>query len=777
MRKTVFILLIFFSQLSFFSQNFTWIRGSNTAGLTGNYGTMGSPTSTADPGGRHGCATWTDASGNLWLFGGEGYSNSSTLCWLNDLWKYNPSTNQWTWVRGSNGPNAISVYGTQGVAANTNEPGAREFAMSWTDANGNFWLFGGDGFANNSTFGRLGDLWKYNPTTNQWTWMKGFNTIVQFGTYGTQGVANAANNPGCRFYGATWSDANNLYLFGGRGYGASGTASYLNDFWSYNLTTNNWTWISGSQNTLANGAYGTQGVASNTNIPGARAYSSAWTDASGNFYLFGGLGLGATGFQSYINDLWKYNSVSGTWTWLSGSNSTGASGVYGFLANGSTSVVPGARYAAASWSDPAGNLWLFGGQGFDSTNLVVVLNDLFKYEPAINKWTWMKGPKTGNNNGIYGTIGITSSSSLPGSRFYNTFWRDVHQTFWLLGGEGLDVSNSSYDHMNDLWGYRPPCQPDSISVLQGNQICSGNPVNLTAHAQFSSNINWFSVPGSSVPIASGSLLSVASLTTALTNTVYTYYASANNCTFAPLTAITITVKPLPVLSISGASIVCDGSVVTLTANGASTYTWTGPGFGSTKTYTPSTIQPFSITIVGTATNGCASNLRYGITVLALPTISVTATKTILISGETATLSATGALTYTWSNSLNTSTISVSPTLITSHFYSVTGTDQNGCKNSAQIKIFVLVSGLSENNQNTSNLFLYPNPNNGSFKIKNENGLENLQFKIFNNLGQLVFNKEVNKNTVEIKTSLPEGIYYYSLYNQENQSKGQIIIHN
>jgi len=38
---------------------------------------------------------------------------------------------------------ALGVYGTQGVAAASNMPGARWRAVGWTDSNGDFWLFAG----------------------------------------------------------------------------------------------------------------------------------------------------------------------------------------------------------------------------------------------------------------------------------------------------------------------------------------------------------------------------------------------------------------------------------------------------------------------------------------------------------------------------------------------------------------------------------------------------------------------------------------------------------
>jgi N-acetylneuraminic acid mutarotase len=840
-----FIILAFFGKN--FAQNFTWVRGSNTSSITGTYAGMGAPSTSANPGGRHGCATWTDASGNLWLFGGEGYSSTFPLSWLNDLWKYNPNTNQWTWVRGSNGPNAVGVYGTQGVASVSNEPGAREFAMYWTDAAGNFWLFGGDGFAANSTFGRLGDLWKYNPSTNQWTWMKGFNTVVQNGIYGTLNVSNSANMPGCRYYGATWADANNLYLFGGRGFGASGTNGYLNDFWKYNIATNNWIWIGGSQNTFVNGTYGTQGVASTANIPGGRGYASAWTDASGNFYLFGGLGLGASGTQSYLNDLWKFNSTNNTWTWLHGSNSTGSSGSYGFKGISSPIVVPGARYGAAAWSDLQGNLWLFGGQGYDSTITSPYLNDLFRYEPSNNRWTWMKGPKIGNNNGNYGVMGVAAPSNLPGSRLYNDFWRDNHQTFWLFGGEGLDISNNNYDHMNDLWGYIPPCNPDSIQAGISN-ICSGGTATLTAYTQYSSSVQWYNSPTSTTSIGSGSVFASPSLSAAGSPSVYTFYAQANSCTMTPRTAQNITVYPIPSPSISGNAVICNGAFVTLNASGAGSYTWSTGSNATSITVNPSSTTTYTLqgsnnqfcsgssiktvtvnasppvqilgpnqicigsTVVLTATgaltytwnngsnsnsisisptltgnyqlngidaNGCFGSGSKTITVNALPTITAVANRSVICRGETTTLTATGANTYTWSNSVVAPSIVITPTMITQNLiiYTVTGTSSLLCENNQTVSVKVLncVDGLNESALSADVFNIYPNPNKGAFNLDVIAQLPNLFLHVYDALGQLVYAKEMTNGHNSIDLMVSPGIYYYRLQNNTRKTGGKIII--
>jgi hypothetical protein len=64
-----------------------WVKGPNTLNGTGVYGTMGEPSANNSPGSRHSPATWTDASGNFWLFGGYAFA-SNTYFLMNDLWEF-----------------------------------------------------------------------------------------------------------------------------------------------------------------------------------------------------------------------------------------------------------------------------------------------------------------------------------------------------------------------------------------------------------------------------------------------------------------------------------------------------------------------------------------------------------------------------------------------------------------------------------------------------------------------------------------------------------------
>lgn len=66
--------------------------------------------------------------------------------------------------------------------------------------------------------------------------------------------------------------------------------------------TNEWTWVGGTQNIDDPGVYGILGVASSSNLPMSRDSAVTWTDAKGNFWLFGGQ---AAGRFSLMNDFWK----------------------------------------------------------------------------------------------------------------------------------------------------------------------------------------------------------------------------------------------------------------------------------------------------------------------------------------------------------------------------------------------------------------------------------------------------------------------------------------
>jgi N-acetylneuraminic acid mutarotase len=434
-----------------------WISGDDTS-LSAVYGIVGQAVPANSPGGRSHSATSIDTAGNLWLFGG-GHDDGSLA---NDLWVYGPSTGEWSWVEGSSSPNIGGVYGTQGVSASGNAPGARFGAVSWTDTEGNFWLFGGQGYDSTGTQGWLNDLWEYSPATGQWLWVSGSSVGNATGVYGTAGVAAANNQPSGRYYAVGWIDAgNHLWLFGGAGIDANGKQNTLNDLWEFDAGTGVWTWINGSPSGYVTGVYGTQGVANGANAPGSRQQATAWTDSAGQLWLFGGYGLDAAGTYDALNDLWRYNSALGLWTWMGGSTIVDARGVYGVQGVAAATNIPGARYGTTSWIDVNGAFWLLGGEGYDSTSQFSnIQNDVWKYDSTSGNWTWMSGGSSdgGGDPGLYQVQGLLAAGNSPGARTAAISWADASGS-WLYGGNAaspLKPGATSYtisQATNDLWHF------------------------------------------------------------------------------------------------------------------------------------------------------------------------------------------------------------------------------------------------------------------------------------------------------------------------------------
>lgn len=381
----------------------TWVRGSHLVNQLGVYGTRGEPSTFNSPGARQQAISWMGSDGTLWLFGGVGYSNSSVNGNLNDLWRYNPSTEQWTWMGGTHLTQPYGVYGTQGVASPSNTPGSRVLAVSWVGVDGSFWLFGGSGSGSAPGVGALNDLWQHNPATNEWTWIGGNGTVNQPGVYGTQGIPSIENTPGARFFSPSWTDSEGTFwLFGGTTNGG-----LLNDLWNYNGSTNEWTWILGNNTLAAPGVFGAQGLPTNYSTPGARRDSRSWV-SNGALWLFGGWGFTNSSQSGFLNDLWRYNLATMQWTWMGGSFSVNDPGEFGTQGVPSLNNIPRPRQNAASWTGSDGTLWLFGGGNLEPGYGFAYINDLWKYNIATGEWTWVGGSKVSLQFGVYVTPSLPS---------------------------------------------------------------------------------------------------------------------------------------------------------------------------------------------------------------------------------------------------------------------------------------------------------------------------------------------------------------------------------
>jgi len=461
MRK-IFIILIFLSCVTKINAQvglWTWVSGDTNTNLPPHFGTQGIADSLNHPtGGYEGCE-WIDKKGNFWFFEGSSImiQGHPVGAWRNDLWKYDPPSKMWAWMKGTGVPNDTGNYGIQGVSSVSNLPPCRGFGMaSWTDTVGNLWMYGGLNYISN--FNSFNDLWKYDINTNNWTWINGSKIPNQPPVRGVMGIPSPLNTPGARSEAVcTWiDDSNNLWLFGGSPPGAGA----YNDLWKYSIATNQWTWMKGLNYANAPGVYGIQGVEDSLNVPSARASYSRWKDNNGNFWLFGGFhGVGS----DYLNDMWKYNISTNNWTWIKGPNNiTLDIGLVGNICEEDTSSNPISRFENRScWKDNDGNFWMFGGGALNLAEFPsgILLNDMWKYSITSNEWVLVWSDTTYYSKGNYGIKGVTTPCNKPyGTQGAVSWFEPSTNTMYLFGGYQYLIPGDA-NYRSAMWKYaiETPC--------------------------------------------------------------------------------------------------------------------------------------------------------------------------------------------------------------------------------------------------------------------------------------------------------------------------------
>jgi hypothetical protein len=209
--------------------------------------------------------------------------------------------------------------------------------------------------------------------------------------------------------------------------------------------------------------------------------------------------------------------------------------------------------------------------------------------------------------------------------------------------------------------------PSLTITVNSPTICSGQTATLTAGG--ATTYSW-----------TGGLSGNPATTPALSGTTtYTVTGTSGGCSGTAIA--TVTVNPTPNVTVNSPSI-CAGQTATLTAGGATTYTWTG-GLSGNPATTPILTGSTTYTVTGTS-SGCSKTAVATVTVN--PTPNVTVNSPAICAGQTATLSASGASSYTWTGGLSGNPANT-PILTGSTTYTVTGTS-SGCSKTAVATVTV-----------------------------------------------------------------------------------------
>ncbi|MBW8050724.1 MAG: T9SS type A sorting domain-containing protein [Cytophagales bacterium] len=237
--------------------------------------------------------------------------------------------------------------------------------------------------------------------------------------------------------------------------------------------------------------------------------------------------------------------------------------------------------------------------------------------------------------------------------------------------------------------------------------------------------------------------------------------------------VTINEPPLFIISITpGGSTTLCGDSVELVSDPATTYDWLLNNVPTGVTginYYASTSGDYNV--VATNASGCVdTSATVTVTVNLLPVIAVAPGSVCGSNGDSVTLTASGAVSYTWSPSASLSAatgavVSAFPTVNTT--YTVVGTDTNGCIDATtvlvQIDTTLCPVGVSELFDAANSIRFYPNPTTGIINIDVGNELKVRSIKVYNIIGNLVLdltnNSGLTKNQFAIELSnYPSGAY-------------------
>jgi hypothetical protein len=362
----------------------------------------------------------------------------------------------WTWIKGTNSASngSSGIYPTsKGVYTSSARPLGRYRAATFSDPADPSLLYLHGGVTSS---GRSAELWGFNISSYFWGWLSGTNSTNSFGIYPPALNMNyPAAFPSARFSHFCVSDPQlqrAVYCYGGAISETFDATYFLGDLWKYDIAANVWEWVWGSSSGSTKRFSAGLGVNNPLNMPGARSRARGWSSSSEMcIYMFGGISDSV--MVSTWADLWKFDLLSQTWTWIHGSSTMGDGGVYSSK-NFNALNYPSSRMDfGAAVIDPSNQLeivLIHGGVGYFS------LDDVWLYSPALNQFKWVSGSPPGNGSApTYDIMLKESSLTIPGKRmgqivqpFVNGSF--LNSSFLFLFGGARDYNANLYSDVLKL---------------------------------------------------------------------------------------------------------------------------------------------------------------------------------------------------------------------------------------------------------------------------------------------------------------------------------------
>jgi hypothetical protein len=378
--------------------------------------------------------------------------------------------------------------------------------------------------------------------------------------------------------------------------------------------------------------------------------------------------------------------------------------------------------------------------------------------PNSTNWTSIS-LLVGSSQSSTGLVSI--ASAVPGTTFYsalgNTFAVSTSGTYYIaVSAVSSGPSPSQAVYWDDL-SVIVPCnlavnQP-TVTITPNNSTVCASQQGFTLSAAGADSYTW----------NTGSTSSTETITPTVNMSIFVSGTSTLTGCTATATA-TLTVKPSPNVAVFVIPpVICAGKCATITSFGASSYTWSGGSGGATSTAVVCPSVTTIYTVTGTGTNNCSSTSSVVVSVIQNPTVTASASQTLICRFEPITLTGSGAMNYFWSpSSLNLTSTTV---------FTVTGTDANGCQDTDTIRVKVDVcEGIGMSEEVISTIIAFPSPCANYLSVKAKGGLILSRIRILDATGRLVLEQILDTNAKSIDvSSLTAGVYF--LHWQAENRKG------
>lgn len=300
----------------------------------------------------------------------------------------------------------------------------------------------------------------------------------------------------------------------------------------------------------------------------------------------------------------------------------------------------------------------------------------------------------------------------------------------------------------------------TVTIMGADSICAGDSAQLTGSG------------------ASTYLWSTSATTAAITvgpTVTTTYTLTGTNASGCSGDAQhTVTVNPLPVVTITGQDSICEGDTITLVASGGGSYLWTTSATTASITVVPPSSTSYGVTV--TDGNGCEGSASHSVVVNALPTTPViTQNGNVLSTG-------TGYASYQWyfNGSAIPGATSSTYTASLNGDYTVVVTNAEGCTAVSAVLPVVIIA-VNPAGLVSFGVRVYPNPNAGLFTVQLDLERDrNVTLRIFDLAGKQVWGHGGDlpygewKHTLHLG-DLPKGTYLLDVTSEGQRVAQRVVI--